>query len=222
MVKILKYQIMRRYEEIWVESFCYRRFDFDCMVGLRCIILNCNIFIGDLGVSVFVDFFSEDLWLRVFDLQQCGFINEGVKVLLEVFEINIILVVLDIRKNLFIDYFMMKVVIKKVFQNGSSVKLEYQWIIFLLVKELFKIVKQKKRIIILGSGYKGKVIIRIGLVIKKFVSSGRKYFFGKEYYVFVFLLFGVFGFLLWCIVECVKRYRGFLLIKICDIYNQLQ
>uniref|UniRef100_A0A8C7BBQ1 Centrosomal protein 78 n=1 Tax=Neovison vison TaxID=452646 RepID=A0A8C7BBQ1_NEOVI len=64
MAKILKYQTMRRHEEIWAESLRYRRPDLDCMAGLRRITLNCNTLIGDLGASAFAESLSEDLWLR--------------------------------------------------------------------------------------------------------------------------------------------------------------
>uniref|UniRef100_A0A8C9GPW6 Centrosomal protein of 78 kDa n=1 Tax=Piliocolobus tephrosceles TaxID=591936 RepID=A0A8C9GPW6_9PRIM len=222
MAKILKYQTMRRHEETWAESLRYRRPDLDCMAGLRRITLNCNTLIGDLGASAFADSLSEDLWLRALDLQQCGLTNEGAKALLEALETNTTLVVLDIRKNPLIDHSMMKAVIKKVLQNGSSAKSEYQWITSPSVKEPSKTAKQKKRTIILGSGHKGKATIRIGLATKKPVSSGRKYSLGKEYYAPAPLPPGVSGFLPWRTAERAKRHRGFPLIKTRDIYNQLQ
>uniref|UniRef100_A0A452VEP2 Centrosomal protein 78 n=1 Tax=Ursus maritimus TaxID=29073 RepID=A0A452VEP2_URSMA len=64
MAKILKYQTMRRHEEIWAESLRYRRPDLDGMAGLRRITLNCNTLIGDLGAGAFAESLSEDLWLR--------------------------------------------------------------------------------------------------------------------------------------------------------------
>ncbi|XP_072877602.1 centrosomal protein of 78 kDa isoform X5 [Chlorocebus sabaeus] len=223
MAKILKYQTMRRHEETWAESLRYRRPDLDCMAGLRRITLNCNTLIGDLGASAFADSLSEDLWLRALDLQQCGLTNEGAKALLEALETNTTLVVLDIRKNPLIDHSMMKAVIKKVLQNGSSAKSEYQWITSPSVKEPSKTAKQKKRTIILGSGHKGKATIRIvGLATKKPVSSGRKHSLGKEYYAPAPLPPGVSGFLPWRTAERAKRHRGFPLIKTRDIYNQLQ
>ncbi|XP_032146769.1 centrosomal protein of 78 kDa isoform X5 [Sapajus apella] len=223
MAKILKYQTMRRHEETWAESLRYRRPDLDCMAGLRRITLNCNTLIGDLGASAFADSLSEDLWLRALDLQQCGLTNEGAKALLEALETNRTLVILDIRKNPLIDHSMMKAVIKKVLQNGRSAKSEYQWITSPSVKEPSKTVKQKKRTIILGSGYKGKATIRIvGLATKKPVSSGRKHSFGKEYYAPAPLPPGVSGFLPWRTAARAKRNRGFPLIKTRDIYNQLQ
>ncbi|XP_065386799.1 centrosomal protein of 78 kDa isoform X5 [Macaca fascicularis] len=222
MAKILKYQTMRRHEETWAESLRYRRPDLDCMAGLRRITLNCNTLIGDLGASAFADSLSEDLWLRALDLQQCGLTNEGAKALLEALETNTTLVVLDIRKNPLIDHSMMKAVIKKVLQNGSSAKSEYQWITSPSVKEPSKTAKQKKRTIILGSGHKGKATIRIvGLATKKPVSSGRKHSLGKEYAPAP-LPPGVSGFLPWRTAERAKRHRGFPLIKTRDIYNQLQ
>ncbi|XP_023069103.1 centrosomal protein of 78 kDa isoform X6 [Piliocolobus tephrosceles] len=161
--------------------------------------------------------------LETLDLQQCGLTNEGAKALLEALETNTTLVVLDIRKNPLIDHSMMKAVIKKVLQNGSSAKSEYQWITSPSVKEPSKTAKQKKRTIILGSGHKGKATIRIvGLATKKPVSSGRKYSLGKEYYAPAPLPPGVSGFLPWRTAERAKRHRGFPLIKTRDIYNQLQ
>ncbi|XP_059785867.1 centrosomal protein of 78 kDa-like [Balaenoptera ricei] len=64
MAKILKYQTIRRHEEIWAESLRYTRPDLDCMAGLRRITVNCNTLIGDLGASAFAESLSEDLWLR--------------------------------------------------------------------------------------------------------------------------------------------------------------
>lgn len=198
---------MRRHEETWAESLRYRRPDLDCMAGLRRITLNCNTLIGDLGASAFADSLSEDLWLRALDLQQCGLTNEGAKALLEALETNTTLVVLDIRKNPLIDHSMMKAVIKKVLQNGSSAKSEYQWITSPSVKEPSKTAKQKKRTIILGSGHKGKATIRIGLATKKPVSSGRKHSLGKEYAPAP-LPPGVSGFLPWRTAERAKRHSN--------------
>ncbi|XP_032283439.1 centrosomal protein of 78 kDa isoform X3 [Phoca vitulina] len=227
MAKILKYQTMRRHEEIWAESLRYRRPDLDCMAGLRRITLNCNTLIGDLGASAFAESLSEDLWLRALDLQQCGLTNEGAKALLKALETNRTLVVLDVRKNPLVDHSVMKAVIKKVLQNGRSAKSEYQWITSPSVKEPFKTARQKKRTIILGNGRKGKATIRIvmwrhrGLATKKPVSNGRKHPLGKEYSPEP-LPPGVSGFLPWRTAERAKRTRGFPLIKTHDVYNHLQ
>uniref|UniRef100_A0A8C7BBS4 Centrosomal protein of 78 kDa n=1 Tax=Neovison vison TaxID=452646 RepID=A0A8C7BBS4_NEOVI len=213
MAKILKYQTMRRHEEIWAESLRYRRPDLDCMAGLRRITLNCNTLIGDLGASAFAESLSEDLWLRALDLQQCGLTNEGAKALLKALETNRTLVVLDIRKNPLVDHSVMKAVIKKVLQNGRSAKSEYQWITSPSVKEPFKTARQKKRTIILGNGRKGKATIRIviwrhrGLATKKPVSNGRKHSLGKECYAPEPLPPGVSGFLPWRTAERAKRSR---------------
>ncbi|XP_019592261.2 centrosomal protein of 78 kDa isoform X2 [Rhinolophus sinicus] len=221
MAKILKYQTMRRHEETWAESLRYRRPDLDCMAGLRRITLNCNTLIGDFGANAFAESLSEDLWLRALDLQQCGLTNEGAKSLLKALETNRTLVILDIRKNPLVDHSVMKAVIKKVLQNGRSATSEYQWITSPSVKESFKIARQKKRTIILGSGRKGKATIRIGLATKKPVANGRKQSHGKEYSPKP-LPPGVSGFLPWRTAERAKRNRGFPLIKTRDIYNQLQ
>ncbi|XP_045879940.1 centrosomal protein of 78 kDa isoform X2 [Meles meles] len=222
MAKILKYQTMRRHEEIWAESLRYRRPDLDCMAGLRRITLNCNTLIGDLGACAFAESLSEDLWLRALDLQQCGLTSEGAKALLKALETNRTLVVLDIRKNPLVDHSVMKAVIKKVLQNGRSAKSEYQWITSPSVKEPFKTARQKKRTIILGNGRKGKATIRIGLATKKPVSNGRKHSLGKECYAPQPLPPGVSGFLPWRTAERAKRSRGFPVIKTRDVYNHLQ
>ncbi|XP_036289616.1 centrosomal protein of 78 kDa isoform X1 [Pipistrellus kuhlii] len=222
MAKILKYQTMRRHEETWAESLRYRRPDLDCMAGLRRITLNCNMLIGDLGASAFAETLTEDLWLRALDLQQCGLTNEGAKTLLKALENNITLVILDIRKNPLVDHSVMKAVIKKVLQNGSSAKSEYQWITIPSVKEPLKTAKQKKKTIILGSGRKGKATIRIGLATKKPANNGRKHSLGKDSYAPEPLPPGVSGFLPWRTAERAKRNRGFPLIKTRDSYNQLQ
>ncbi|XP_045636966.1 centrosomal protein of 78 kDa isoform X3 [Ursus americanus] len=222
MAKILKYQTMRRHEEIWAESLRYRRPDLDGMAGLRRITLNCNTLIGDLGAGAFAESLSEDLWLRALDLQQCGLANEGAKALLKALETNRTLVILDIRKNPLVDHSVMKAVIKKVLQNGRSAKSEYQWITSPSVKEPVKTARQKKRTLVLGSGRKGKATIRIGLATKKPVSNGRKQSLGKEYYAPEALPPGVSGFLPWRTAERAKRSRGFPLIKTRDVYNHLQ
>nr|XP_058927191.1 centrosomal protein of 78 kDa isoform X5 [Kogia breviceps]XP_058927192.1 centrosomal protein of 78 kDa isoform X5 [Kogia breviceps] len=222
MAKILKYQTIRRHEETWAESLRYRRPDLDCMAGLRRITLNCNMLIGDLGASAFAESLSEDLWLRALDLQQCGLTSEGAKALLKALETNRTLVILDIRKNPLVDHSVMKLVIKKVLQNGRSAKSEYQWITSPSVKEPSKAARQKKRTIILGSGRKGKATIRIGLASKKPVSNGRKHSAGKECYAPEPLPPGVSGFLPWRTAERAKRNRGFPFIKARDICSQLQ
>ncbi|KAM4876900.1 centrosomal protein of 78 kDa isoform 2-T2 [Thomomys bottae] len=220
--KILKYQTMRRHEEIWAESLRYRTPDLDCMAGLRRITLNCNSLIGDLGARAFAESINEDLWLRALDLQQCGLTNEGAKVLLEALETNRTLAVLDIRKNPLIDLPMMKAVIKKVLQNGTSAKSEYQWITSPSVKESPKTAKQKKKTIVLGSNRKGKATIRIGLATKKTVNNGRKHTLNKHCNPETQPPGGVSGFLPWRTAQRAKRSRGFPLIKTCDIANHLQ
>ncbi|XP_036186657.1 centrosomal protein of 78 kDa isoform X2 [Myotis myotis] len=222
MAKILKYQTMRRHEETWAESLRYRRPDLDCMAGLRRVTLNRNMLIGDLGASAFAETLTEDLWLRALDLQQCGLTNEGAKTLLKALENNRTLVILDIRRNPLVDHSVMKAIIKKVLQNGSSANSEYQWITPPSVKEPLKTAKQKKKTIILGSGRKGKATIRIGLATKKPVNNGRKHSLGKDNYAPEPLPPGVSGFLPWRTAERAKRNRGFPLIKTRDTYNQLQ
>ncbi|XP_010585798.1 centrosomal protein of 78 kDa isoform X2 [Loxodonta africana] len=222
MAKILKYQTMRRHEETWAESLRYRRPDLDCMAGLRRVTFNCNTLVGDLGASAFAESLSEDLWLRALDLQQCGLTNEGAEAFLKALETNRTLVILDIRKNPLVDHSVMKAVIKKVIQNGTSAKSEYQWITSPSVKEPSKTARQKKRTIILGSGRKGKATIRIGLATKKPVNNGRKHTLGKEHYAPEPLPPGVSGFLPWRTAERAKRNRGFPLIKTRDVYNHLQ
>ncbi|XP_008850078.2 centrosomal protein of 78 kDa isoform X1 [Nannospalax galili] len=222
LVKILKYQTMRRHEETWAESLRYRRPDLDCMAGLRRITLNCNTLIGDLGACAFADSLNEDLWLRALDLQQCGLTNEGAKALLEALETNRTLVILDIRKNPLIDHSMMKAVIKKVLQNGRSAESEYQWITSPSVKEASKTARQRRRTIILGSSRKGKATIRIGLATKKPVSNGRKHPLSKECYAPEPLPPGASGFLPWRTAERAKRTRGFPVIKTRDLSTHLQ
>ncbi|XP_012873939.1 PREDICTED: centrosomal protein of 78 kDa isoform X1 [Dipodomys ordii] len=219
--KILKYQTMRRHEEIWAESLRYRTPDLDRMAGLRRITLNCNMLIGDMGARAFADSINEDLWLRALDLQQCGLTNEGAKALLEALETNRTLAVLDIRKNPLIDHPMMKAVIKKVLQNGTSSKSEYQWITSPSVKGPPKTTKQKKKTIILGNSRKGKATIRIGLATKKTVSDGRKLALSKHGNPEAQPP-GVSGFLPWRTAQRAKRSRGFPLIKTRDISNELQ
>ncbi|TEA33829.1 hypothetical protein DBR06_SOUSAS16710018, partial [Sousa chinensis] len=103
-IKSLKYQATRRHEETWAESLRSRRPDLDCMAGLRCITLNCDMLIGELGASAFAESLSGDLssdllsFIKTLDLQQCGLTSEGAKALLKALETNRTLLFLDVRK----------------------------------------------------------------------------------------------------------------------------
>uniref|UniRef100_A0A7N4P7R9 Centrosomal protein 78 n=1 Tax=Sarcophilus harrisii TaxID=9305 RepID=A0A7N4P7R9_SARHA len=99
LANILKYQAIKRHEDVWAESLRYRNPDLDGMAGLQRLSLNCNILIGDQGAKAFAECLCETLWLRALDLQQCGLSNEGAKTLLKALEGNTTMVILDIRKN---------------------------------------------------------------------------------------------------------------------------
>ncbi|NXG75749.1 CEP78 protein, partial [Baryphthengus martii] len=204
---VLKHQAMKRHGEAWAESLRYRRPDLDYMTGLRRITFNCNMLVGDRGASAFADCLGEDLWLKALDLQQCGISNEGARSLLDALQTNTTLVVLDIRKNPLIDHVMMKNIIERVLMNENSAVSEYKWLTSPSSKDALK-TRPKKRIIVLGSGRKGKATIRVGLPSKKSASPGKKCMSVKDSYSPKPLPPGTKGFLPWRTAERAKRCRG--------------
>ncbi|XP_036594482.1 centrosomal protein of 78 kDa isoform X2 [Trichosurus vulpecula] len=216
LANILKYQAIRRHEDVWAESLRYRNPDLDGMAGLQRISLNCNTLIGDQGAGAFAECLRDSLWLRALDLQQCGISDEGAKTLLTALEGNTTMVVLDIRKNPLVDHSLVKAVIDRAVQNGKSAKSEYKWLSSPTLKDLFK-TKQKKRTIILGSGRKGKATIRIGVTTMKPLSTGRKQLCSRDSYTPESLPPGTYGFLPWRTAERADRSRGFPLIKTRDL-----
>ncbi|XP_027695278.1 centrosomal protein of 78 kDa-like isoform X1 [Vombatus ursinus] len=216
LANILKYQAIRRHEDVWAESLRYRNPDLDGMAGLQRISLNCNTLIGDQGASAFAECLHDSLWLRALDLQHCGISDEGAQTLLTALEGNTTMVVLDIRKNPLVDHSLIKAVIDRAVQNGNSAKSEYKWLSSPTLKDLFK-TKQKKRTIILGSGRKGKATIRIGVTTVKPLGTGRKLLCSKDSYTPESLPPGTYGFLPWRTAERANRSRGFPLIKTRDL-----
>uniref|UniRef100_K7FM80 Centrosomal protein of 78 kDa n=1 Tax=Pelodiscus sinensis TaxID=13735 RepID=K7FM80_PELSI len=206
LANVLKHQAMKRHGEAWVESLRYRRPDLDCMAGLRRITLNCNTLVGDQGARAFAECLGEDLWLKALDMQQCGISNDGAKSLLDAFQSNTTLVILDVRKNPLIDHTLMKKLTERVLMNGNSASSEYKWLTS-PSKDVFK-PKSKKRTIVLGNGRKGKATIRIGLSSKKPIQPGKSPS-DKDSYSPKPLPPGAYGFLPWRTAERAKRCRGF-------------
>ncbi|XP_074850835.1 centrosomal protein of 78 kDa isoform X4 [Carettochelys insculpta] len=206
LANVLKHQAMKRHGEAWAESLRYRRPDLDCMAGLRRITLNCNTLVGDRGARAFAECLGEDLWLKALDMQQCGISNDGAKSLLDAFQNNTTLEILDVRKNPLIDPSLMKKIIERVLMNGNSANSEYQWLPS-PSKDVLKS-KSKKRTIVLGSGRKGKATIRIGLASKKSIHPGKSPS-EKDSYSPKPLPPGAYGFLPWRTAERAKRCRGF-------------
>ncbi|XP_074923398.1 centrosomal protein of 78 kDa isoform X1 [Chelonoidis abingdonii] len=207
LANVLKHQAMKRHGEAWAESLRYRRPDLDCMAGLRRITLNCNTLVGDRGARAFAECLGEDLWLKALDMQQCGISNDGAKSLLDAFQTNTTLVILDVRKNPLIDHTLMKKLIERVLMNGNSASSEYKWLTSPSSKDVLK-PKSKKRTIVLGSGRKGKATIRIGLASKKPIHPGKSPS-DKDTYSPKPLPPGAYGFLPWRTAERAKRCRGF-------------
>ncbi|XP_053888918.1 centrosomal protein of 78 kDa isoform X1 [Malaclemys terrapin pileata] len=207
LANVLKHQAMKRHGEAWAESLRYRRPDLDCMAGLRRITLNCNALVGDRGARAFAECLGEDLWLKALDMQQCGISNDGAKSLLDAFQTNTTLVILDVRKNPLIDHTLMKKLIERVLMNGNSTCSEYKWLTSPSSKDILK-PKSKKRTIVLGSGRKGKATIRIGLASKKPMHPGKSPS-DKDTCSPKPLPPGAYGFLPWRTAERAKRCRGF-------------
>ncbi|XP_043371255.1 centrosomal protein of 78 kDa isoform X6 [Dermochelys coriacea] len=206
LANVLKHQAMKRHGEAWAESLRYRRPDLDCMTALRRITLNCNTLVGDRGARAFAECLGEDLWLKALDMQQCGISNDGAKSLLDAFQTNTTLVILDVRKNPLIDHTLMKKLIERVLMNGNSASSEYKWLTS-PSKDILK-PKSKKRTIVLGSGRKGKATIRIGLASKKSTHPGKSPS-DKDSHSPKPLPPGAYGFLPWRTAARAKRCRGF-------------
>ncbi|XP_075787854.1 centrosomal protein of 78 kDa [Pelodiscus sinensis] len=219
LANVLKHQAMKRHGEAWVESLRYRRPDLDCMAGLRRITLNCNTLVGDQGARAFAECLGEDLWLKALDMQQCGISNDGAKSLLDAFQSNTTLVILDVRKNPLIDHTLMKKLTERVLMNGNSASSEYKWLTS-PSKDVFK-PKSKKRTIVLGNGRKGKATIRIGLSSKKPIQPGKSPS-DKDSYSPKPLPPGAYGFLPWRTAERAKRCRGFPVDDTCELPMKFQ
>ncbi|XP_060136049.1 centrosomal protein of 78 kDa isoform X2 [Zootoca vivipara] len=206
MANILKHQALKRHSEAWAESLRYRKPDLDCMAGLRRITLNCNSLIGDRGATVLAECLGEDLWLKALDLQQCGITTEGARSLLDIFETNKTIVVLDIRKNPLIDHAEMKKIIEKALMNANGRNMEYKWLPSPPSKDLKN--KPKKRTVVLGNGRKGKATIRIGFASKKPLSPSKTMLCDQDSYVPKPLPPGARGFLPWRTAERAKQHRA--------------
>uniref|UniRef100_A0A8C8SG76 Centrosomal protein of 78 kDa n=1 Tax=Pelusios castaneus TaxID=367368 RepID=A0A8C8SG76_9SAUR len=211
LANVLKHQAMKRHGEAWAESLRYRRPDLDCMAGLRRITLNCNTLVGDQGARAFAECLGEDLWLKALDLQQCGISNDGAKSLLDAFQTNTTLVILDVRKNPLIDHTLMKKLNERVLMNGNSASSEYKWLTSPSSKDVLR-PKSKKRTIVLGSGRKGKATIRIGLAPKKSIQPGKSPS-DKESYSPKPLPPGAYGFLPWRTAERIELEECILKLK---------
>ncbi|TSO88119.1 Calcineurin-binding protein cabin-1 [Bagarius yarrelli] len=128
LANIIKHQAMKRHTTVWAETLRYRRAEFEAMGGLRRITLNENILIGDRGVTSLARELTEDLWVKVVDLQRCGMSNKGAQVLEKMLQSNSTLCVLDIRRNPLVDNQLVKSVIKKVLMNNKGQDSQYLWL----------------------------------------------------------------------------------------------
>ncbi|XP_069482002.1 centrosomal protein of 78 kDa [Ambystoma mexicanum] len=208
LANIIKHQATRRHSDAWAESLRYRRPDLDCMAGLRRVTLNCNMLIGDEGAIALAESLKEDLWLKALDMRQCGISSRGAHALLDAFQSNTTLMVLDVRRNPLIDHNLLKTIIERVLMNAHDIHSEYKWLKSPSTKETSK-VKHRRRTIILGNGLKGKATIRIGFGSKRNLALERKSVSYKDDYAPVPLRPGVQGFLPWRTAERAKRHRGF-------------
>ncbi|GLH02113.1 Protein Cep78 homolog, partial [Gryllus bimaculatus] len=126
----LKYQSLQRFAESWKQSLRYREPNIESMPGLRRIILNNNVHLGDEGVNTLTDILKEDFWIRAIDLQNCGVSNMGAWSILETLEINSTLCIVDVRDNRYIDDALLHKIMVKLFHNNANKDAhEYNWII---------------------------------------------------------------------------------------------
>nr|XP_033783015.1 centrosomal protein of 78 kDa isoform X2 [Geotrypetes seraphini] len=217
MANLIKHQATKRHTEAWAESLRYRRPDLDCMAGLRRITLSYNNLIGDQGAAALSEPLVEDMWLKALDLRQCGISNEGAKTLLNALQSNMILMVLDIRENPLIDRALLKAVIEKVLVNAKGINSEFPWFRSPPSPKEASRIKQRKKMIVLGNGRKGKATIRIGnaflhsprFASKRNPAADEKCVPSKDLYSPEPLPPGVRGFLPWRTAERANRQRGF-------------
>ncbi|XP_053322899.1 centrosomal protein of 78 kDa isoform X2 [Spea bombifrons] len=202
---IIKHQATRRHSETWAESLRYRRPDLDCMAGLRRITLNCNALLGDRGAMALAEVLAEDLWLKALDLRQCGISSDGAQSLLNAFRTNTTLMILDVRRNPFIDHSLLKTITERVLMNSHGVHSEYKWFSSPSPKDGSN-VRRKCRSVSLRHGRKGRNTLRIGLPNKRhLVSAGQGT--SKELYAPEPKPPGSKGFLPWRTAERASRHR---------------
>ncbi|KAK7791066.1 hypothetical protein R5R35_007156 [Gryllus longicercus] len=126
----LRYQYLQCFAESWKQSLRYCEPNIESMPGLRRIILNNNVGIGDEGVKKLTDALKEDLWIRAIDLQNCGISNTGAQNILEILDINSTLCIVDVRDNKCIDDVILhRIMLKLYFNNSNKDAHEYNWII---------------------------------------------------------------------------------------------
>ncbi|XP_045487959.1 uncharacterized protein LOC110998337 [Pieris rapae] len=105
---LVKYQKIHRYSENWVHTLRYRLPELDTMAGLRRITVNSNP-LGDQGVRKLLDVLADDLWIKAFDVQNCGLSDDCAAMALQTMSSNTTLVVLDMRHNAIASEFLSKI-----------------------------------------------------------------------------------------------------------------
>ncbi|CAH4036137.1 unnamed protein product [Pieris brassicae] len=105
---LVKYQKIHRYSENWVHTLRYRLPELDTMAGLRRITVNGNP-LGDQGVGKLLDVLADDLWIKAFDVQNCGLSDDCASMALQTMSSNTTLVVLDMRHNAIASEFLSKI-----------------------------------------------------------------------------------------------------------------
>ncbi|KAM7315323.1 centrosomal protein of 78 kDa [Ixodes scapularis] len=121
---LLRLQGLRRHGDAWKQCLRDRPLLLDGLGGLARLSLN-NSPLGDTGVAALVAALGDDVWVRALDLQNCAIGNAGATELLELLTNNIVLEVVDIRRNPDIDASLAAAISQKIEANRSERKCEF-------------------------------------------------------------------------------------------------
>lgn len=121
---LLRLQGLRRHGDAWKRCLRDRPLLLDGLGGLARLSLN-NSPLGDTGVAALVAALGDDVWVRALDLQNCAIGNAGATELLELLTNNIVLEVVDIRRNPDIDASLAAAISQKIEANRSERKCEF-------------------------------------------------------------------------------------------------
>ncbi|KAK0162168.1 hypothetical protein PV327_008528 [Microctonus hyperodae] len=116
------------YHDTWKDSLRYREPNFQTMGGLRRLTLNGNPNLGNLGVAQIIDAIQDSLWLKAFDLQNCGLTDSIGNNILELLDHNKTLQVIDVRLNPNLSDNIVYDICKQLEINNIDCQLEYTFL----------------------------------------------------------------------------------------------
>ncbi|KAK0170298.1 hypothetical protein PV328_010876 [Microctonus aethiopoides] len=129
------------YHDTWKDSLRYREPNFQTMGGLRRLTLNGNPNFGNLGVVQIINAIQDSLWLKAFDIQNCGLTDSIGNKILELLDHNKTLQVVDVRLNSNLSDNIVHDICKRLEINNIGCQLEYTF--FNLTKKDPKIVSKE-------------------------------------------------------------------------------